>query len=93
MLARCEGAAAAVDTPIGRMPHAHDLDTAGLRLPAAALEALLHVDPAGWQREMAALGDYFGEFGARLPARLESERRRVLEALEADKPTRRAAQG
>ena len=83
MLARCEGGAAAVETPIGRMPHAHDLDTAGLRLPAAALEALLHVDPAGWQREMAALGDYFGEFGARLPARLESERRRVLEALEA----------
>jgi hypothetical protein len=42
---------------------------------------------------MAALGDYFAEFGARLPARLESERRRVLEALEAQAPPRRAARG
>ena len=93
MLARCEGSVAAVDTPIGRMPHAQDLDTAALRLPAAALDALLQVDADGWLHEMTALGDYFAEFGARLPARLEGERRRVLAALQAHRPARRAAHG
>jgi len=93
MLARCAGAADAVATPIGHLPRAHDLDVAALNLPAASLDALLSIDHAGWQREMQALGDYFAEFGARLPTRLERERRRVLDALEAHEPSRRAARG
>jgi phosphoenolpyruvate carboxykinase (GTP) len=81
MLRRVEGSVGAVETPIGRLPQARDLDLDGLQLPAGALEQLLDVDADGWRKELAAIGEYLEEFGERTPAALQAEQRRVAAAL------------
>ena len=81
MIARVEGKAAGVDTPIGTLPARGELRTEGLALDAAALDELLHVDEAGWQAEAAAIGGYLSEFGQRMPQRLHDELQRVADAL------------
>jgi len=81
MIARVEGKAAGVDTPIGTLPARGELRTEGLALDAAALDELLHIDEAGWQAEAAAIGSYLSEFGQRMPQRLHDELQRVAGAL------------
>src|SRR6202051_2760972 len=41
---RCDGKVHAKETPIGRIPEVQDLDTSGLDMPAANVEALLDVE-------------------------------------------------
>ncbi len=81
ILNRCKGQAGAHETPIGLLPHREDLNLDGLELSAAALDTLLDVDHEGWARELAAIGDYLDGYGARLPAALKAEQRRVAAAL------------
>jgi phosphoenolpyruvate carboxykinase (GTP) len=81
MLKRVDGSADALETPIGHLPRAADLNTDGLDLAPATLERLLHVDEAGWREEMAAVGDYLEGFGERTPARLIEEQRRIAAQL------------
>lgn len=82
---RCEGRAGAHETPIGLLPKANDLDTAGLDVSAETLDALLRVDASQWRAEMAAIAEYFESFGDRLPSELAEEHASVLKALEADR--------
>ncbi|MDA8126664.1 MAG: phosphoenolpyruvate carboxykinase (GTP) [Deltaproteobacteria bacterium] len=77
MCDRIEGKVGAVETPIGLMPKAGDIDLAGLPLPAADLEELLRVDKEAWKAELTDIENHFNKFGARLPDRL----RKQLEAL------------
>ncbi|MBT8085337.1 MAG: phosphoenolpyruvate carboxykinase (GTP) [Woeseia sp.] len=79
---RCDGRVGARETPIGFLPNASDIDTRDLELSENALESLLSVDIAQWQKEMAAVGEYLEGYGDRLPAELKDEQRRVLEALQ-----------
>ena len=81
MLKRVDGSADAVETPIGNLPKAADLNTDGLRLDAAALEQLLHVDRAGWQAELGAIGEYLAGYGERTPDELLAEQRRIAARL------------
>ncbi|KFN43506.1 phosphoenolpyruvate carboxykinase [Arenimonas oryziterrae DSM 21050 = YC6267] len=81
MLKRVGGDAGAVETPIGHIPKADDLNTAGLDLPAAVLDQLLAVDRAGWQAEMQAIGEYFAGYGERTPAPLAAEQQRIAASL------------
>ena len=81
ILNRCKGQAGANDTPIGLLPHRGDLNLDGLELSAAALDTLLEVDHEGWARELVAIGEYLDGYGARLPAALRDEQRRVAAAL------------
>ena len=67
---RLEGEAEAVDTPIGRLPTARSLDTAGLNLTVAQLELLLSVDPVVWQEEAALIPAAYEKFGDRMPKAL-----------------------
>ncbi len=93
VIRRCEQRTDAVETPIGLLPDARDLDLAGLDLAPTDLSELLHIDRAGWDRELTQLAEDFAAYGPRLPARLEHERRRVLAALNASASPRRAASG
>jgi phosphoenolpyruvate carboxykinase (GTP) len=78
---RCAGRADARDTPIGLLPHAEDIDVSGLHIDAQTMNALLAVDQDAWQHEMETVGDYFDNFGDRLPAALGAEHRKVVDAL------------
>ncbi|MBB3892689.1 phosphoenolpyruvate carboxykinase (GTP) [Phenylobacterium haematophilum] len=67
---RLEGAAAAVDTPIGRVPSKESLDLDGVTIDAAALDTLLSVDAEVWAEEAALIPEFYKKFGDRLPAEL-----------------------
>jgi len=75
---RCDGEAAAVETPIGLLPAPGDLDTAGLDLAATDLADLLAVDRSAILGEMPQLVEHYARFGDRLPPELAAR----LAALE-----------
>ncbi len=78
ILDRCAGRAGAVDTPIGALPSASDLNLDGLSIDPADLAELLSVDKELWKVEATNLHAYLDEFGDRVPAGLRAE----LHALE-----------
>jgi len=65
MCARVDGTVAALDTPIGRLPHPGDLDLSGLDIAADTLRALLHVDVDAWRAELPDIESHFAQFGRR----------------------------
>jgi phosphoenolpyruvate carboxykinase (GTP) len=75
---RCNGAAKAVDTPIGKVPAEGALDTEGLDLAAESLKDLLKVDADSWKSELPLIKEHYATFGANLPQGLKDE----LAALE-----------
>jgi len=75
---RCDGAAEAADTPIGRVPTPGGLDTEGLAIGADDLAELLKVDPSEWLLEVEPIREFYAQFGEKLPAELRAQ----LDALE-----------
>ena len=74
-------------------PRREDLDLSGLSISDEAMDELLDVDRAGWQREYASIGEYLEEFGARMPLALKREHSRISAALAASSsPSRPSAQ-
>ena len=76
-LERMDGTAAAVDTPIGRVPAPDALDIDGLDVTAEDLAKALAVHPQEWRGEIAQIEEWFDKLGDRLPSSLHDE----LEAL------------
>jgi phosphoenolpyruvate carboxykinase (GTP) len=75
---RCDDAVEADDTPIGRVPTADGLNTEGLSIADDKLAELVKVDSAEWLDEIEPIREFFGKFGAKLPAELREQ----LDALE-----------
>jgi phosphoenolpyruvate carboxykinase (GTP) len=76
---RLEGEADGVETPIGTVPRASDLQLDGLSDDdKAKTEAALVVDPEEWKREVPTMHEHFDSFGDKLPQALRDE----LAALE-----------
>jgi phosphoenolpyruvate carboxykinase (GTP) len=84
ILDRCNGGEGAEETPIGNLPRVQDLNLAGLDLPRAKLEALLHVDAESWAAEYESVGEYLASYGARMPATLLREQQRIAALLAED---------
>ena len=76
-LERIEGTAAAVDTPIGRVPTPEAIDTNGLDLSADELQQALAVDLEEWKAEVPLIEEWFDKVGDALPGTMRDE----LEAL------------
>jgi phosphoenolpyruvate carboxykinase (GTP) len=75
---RISGTGKAVETPIGYLPSEDAIELSGLELPSANMKELLKVDPKEWLKEVAGIKEYYGKFGAKMPAALREE----LSALE-----------
>ncbi len=73
VIERIEGKAAAVETPIGHVPTPESLDTEGLEMSEADLEAALAVDPEEWKAEVPQIEEWFAKFGDTLPTQLRVE--------------------
>ena len=70
---RCNGTASAVETPIGLLPRAEDLDVKELDLAPGALAKLLNVDVPGWLAEVPLINNFFDEMGDQLPPEMREE--------------------
>jgi phosphoenolpyruvate carboxykinase (GTP) len=81
VVARCAGKAGAVETPIGLLPAAGEIDTTGLDVTPATMQALLDVPRDEWRAEAENMGEFFAKFGKRLPDEIERQRRQLMERL------------
>ncbi len=79
ILKRCEGKVDAVETPIGFVPHAEDINIEGLEISLDTLKGLLDVDRDLWKSETEGITEFYAKFGNKLPAEL----RHQLDALKA----------
>jgi phosphoenolpyruvate carboxykinase (GTP) len=75
---RVEGTGEAVDTPIGRVPAAGAIDTAGLDLDGDTIAELVAVDPDSWRQELPQIDEHYRSIGDTVPAELREQ----LTALE-----------
>jgi phosphoenolpyruvate carboxykinase (GTP) len=75
---RCDDAAEAQDTPIGRVPAPGAIDTGGLDVSEEDMAALLRVDPEEWKAQLPQVHEHLARFGDRLPGAVRAQ----LEALE-----------
>jgi phosphoenolpyruvate carboxykinase (GTP) len=73
VLERGAGTAEAVDTAIGRVPTPEAVDTAGLDLDPATLEALLTVDGESWRQEIPLIEQHYAVLGNHLPGELKDQ--------------------
>jgi phosphoenolpyruvate carboxykinase (GTP) len=76
---RIGGTAGAVETPVGYVPTAADLDRTGLDVSVADIEEALRVDRDEWRAELPQVAAWFEKFGDKLPGVLWAE----LDALKA----------
>jgi phosphoenolpyruvate carboxykinase (GTP) len=79
---RIEGSAPATETPIGLVPTSNALTLDGLNVSRATMEELLSVDASQWSKEHADVGDFFRQFGSRLPNEIRDEYSRLGERLQ-----------
>jgi phosphoenolpyruvate carboxykinase (GTP) len=70
---RCEGAADAVPSAIGKLPAPGALNTDGLDIPTEDIAELLSVDSEECRRELPSIREHFELFGERLPAELSAQ--------------------
>ena len=73
VLKRVEGEIDAVQTPIGYVPKATDINTEGLNLPAGTMDKLVEVNKTEWKAEQADQEKFFKTFGDRFPKELWDE--------------------
>ena len=81
ILDRCEGKADAVETAIGYVPKAEDINIDGLDdFDRETLKSILEVDNSLWTSEIDGIKEFYSKFDKTLPADLSKE----LETLESN---------
>ena len=78
IMARCYNEADGVDTAIGFVPKAEDINLEGLDFSIDTLRDILTVDKALWTEEAKGIREFYKKFGDKLPAELSAQ----LETLE-----------
>ncbi|MFC0632684.1 phosphoenolpyruvate carboxykinase (GTP) [Brevundimonas balnearis] len=89
---RLDDRAAALDTPVGRVPAPGALDVEGLGLSESDLATLLDVDPDVWTEEAAMIPAFYAQFGDRLPGALWDQHAALSARLEDARAARLAAE-
>jgi len=70
---RCEGKADAVETPIGFVPKAEDINLDGLDFSLETLKSILVVKKDQWIKESEGITEFYKKFGDRLPKKLDEQ--------------------
>ena len=70
---RCEGKVDAVETPIGFVPKAEDIDLTDLDFDIETLKSILEVDKDTWAKEAAEIEEHYKKFGDKLPEELVNQ--------------------
>jgi phosphoenolpyruvate carboxykinase (GTP) len=76
---RLNGDVGAIETPLGFVPRAEDLNLDGLNIDADVLDALLTVDPELVKSELPQVKEFLAKLGERLPDEMNQQ----VAALEA----------
>ncbi|HJB68264.1 MAG TPA: phosphoenolpyruvate carboxykinase (GTP), partial [Candidatus Fournierella excrementigallinarum] len=82
MLKRCKGEVDAVETPIGYLPKAEDIDITGLEdVTLDTVKGLLSVDKGLWLEDCDGVEALYDEIGERVPAELRAQLAALRERL------------
>ncbi len=73
ILKRCEDKVDAIETPIGYVPKAEDINIEGLDIDVDTVKGLLDVDKATWKTEVEGIEEFYAQFGTKLPKELRKE--------------------
>ena len=74
MLKRIEGTVDAVETPIGLVPKAEDINIEGLDdITVDTVKGLLQIDKDNWREEVKGIKEFYAKFGDKLPKELEKQ--------------------
>jgi phosphoenolpyruvate carboxykinase (GTP) len=80
MIDRCEGVdTAALQSPVGWLPHPDHFDVAELDVPHRDMIELLAIDHEEWQKELAAHREFFESLGGVVPKELFQQRDKLVE--------------
>jgi len=83
IIGRCNGDKDAVETPIGYVPHAEDINIEGLDLTVDTVRGLLNIDKTLWLEEVERIRAFYDKFEGKVPQELETELKRMEAALNA----------
>ena len=78
IMKRCFDETDAVETPIGYVPRAEDINLEGLDFSIDTLKSILEVDKDLWKEEVKGIREFYKKFGDKIPAVLLEE----LDAME-----------
>jgi len=78
---RCEGTVDAETTAIGYVPKPGDINTKGIESVASKMDEILKVDKEEWKIEAEGIGEYYKQFGDRLPAEIRNQFNALKERL------------
>jgi len=67
IIKRCEGEIGAVNSPIGKLPKAEDINIEGLDITVDTVKELLTIDMDSWKAEAEGISEFFGKIGEKLP--------------------------
>lgn len=81
IIKRCEGEVDAVESPIGFMPYADDINLDDVDFDKAALEDLLTIDKNMWVKETDGISEFYAKFGNKLPSELNDELNKLVNNL------------
>ena len=70
---RCEGKVDAVETPIGYVPNAEDINLTGLDFSIDTLKSILEVNKDQWTKEAEGIEEFYKKFGDKLPEELKNQ--------------------
>ena len=74
ILSRCKGEVDAVETPIGYVPNAEDINLEGLDdVTTETVRGLLSIDKELWLEDAAGVEELYAMFGDRLPEELAKQ--------------------
>jgi phosphoenolpyruvate carboxykinase (GTP) len=78
---RCEGKADGVETPIGFVPKAEDINLEGLDFSIETLKSILEIDKELWNAEAEGIAEFYKKFGDKVPAELNRQLETLKERL------------
>ena len=70
---RCDNKIEAVESPIGLLPKAEDINIDGLDINAETLKDLLNIDKDMWKKEAEGIEEFYKMFGDKLPQELNEQ--------------------
>ncbi len=73
IIKRCENEVEAVESPVGFLPKAEDINIEGLDLTVDKLNELLDIDKKSWITNIEGIEEFYSSFGERLPNELKQE--------------------
>ena len=83
ILKRCDGEVDAKETAIGYVPYAEDINLSGIEdeVSMDTLKSILEVDNDLWKDEAEGIGEFYSQFGDKLPDTLKDELDSLKKAL------------